>query len=49
MKNIWVREVKDSNLHSNKVKFICSEVGKVRVLKWNMYCGKCDMAINKVL
>lgn len=23
VKNIWVREVKDSNLHSNIVKFVC--------------------------
>lgn len=41
-KNIWVNEVEDPNLHSNKVKFTCSEVGEVRSLKyvWNMYHGK---------
>lgn len=50
-KNISVRELKDSYLHNDKVKFICLEVGEVRILKyaWNMYRGKCNMAINKVL
>lgn len=49
VKNIWVREVKDSGLYSNTVRLFVQKQ-EVRSLKfvWTMCCGNYEKASVKV-